>query len=117
MQTIKYLGQLAILWTIYLLGDLLASLTDLPIPANVIGIVILFGLLCLGIVKIEQVEGVADFLLKHLVFFFIPIVAGLMEWGGIFREHALVIAFSIIVSSLLPLFACAWLALAQRQKE
>jgi len=117
MQILKYFGQLGILWGISLLGGYLASLANLPIPGNVLGVVILFSLLCLGVVKIEQVEGMADFLLKHLVFFFIPIVAGLMEWGGMFREHGLTLALAIVVSSLASLFVCAWLTLALRRKE
>ena len=105
------------LWGISLLGGYLASLTDLPIPGNVLGVVILFSLLCLGVIKVEQVEGMADFLLKHLVFFFIPIVAGLMEWGTMFREHGPALALTIVASSLATLFVCAWLTLALRRKE
>ena len=117
VRALKYCGQLALLWGISLLGDYLASLTDLPIPGNVLGVAILFSLLCLGVIRIEMVENMADFLLKHLVFFFIPIVAGLMEWGGMFREHGPELALAIIVSSLAALFACAWIALALRRKE
>jgi holin-like protein len=117
VQIIKYLGQLAVLWGIYLFSDALVTLTALPVPANVLGILILFGLLCLGVIRLEQVEGMADFLLKHLVFFFIPIIAGLMEWGGIFREHGPALVSAIVVSSLLPLFVCAWLVLALHRKE
>ncbi|MCL2123551.1 MAG: CidA/LrgA family protein [Desulfovibrionaceae bacterium] len=117
MQTLKYCGQLGMLWGISLLGGYLASLTDLPIPGNVLGVVILFSLLCLGVIKVEQVEGMADFLLKHLVFFFIPIVAGLMEWGTMFREHGPALALTIVASSLATLFVCAWLTLALRRKE
>jgi len=116
VQPLKYCVQLGILWGISLLGGYLSSLTDLPIPGNVLGVVILFCLLCLGVIKLEQVEGMADFLLKHLVFFFIPIVTGLMEWGGMFREHALALTLAIAVSSLATLFACAWLTLALRRK-
>jgi holin-like protein len=117
VQTLKYFGQLAVLWGIYLLSDYLAALMDLPVPPNVLGVVILFGLLCLGVIKVEQVEGMADFLLRHLVFFFIPIVAGLMEWGDMFREHGLALAFAIIASSLAALFACLWLTRALHREE
>ena len=105
------------LWGICLLSDALVALTGLPVPANVLGILILFGLLCLGVIRIEQVEGMADFLLRHLMFFFIPIVTGLMEWGGIFREHGPALVLAIVVSSLAALFACALLALASSRKE
>ena len=117
VQTLKYFGQLALLWSISLLGGYLASLTALPIPGNILGIVILFCLLCLDVIKLEQVEGIADFLLRHLMFFFIPITAGLMEWGGMFQAHGPALVFAIAVSSLPPLFACAWLALALCRKE
>jgi len=117
MQTIKYLGQLAILCGIYLLSDYAVSLTGLPIPASVLGIVILFSLLCLGIIRVEHVEGTADFLLKHLVFFFVPIVTGLVEWGGVVREYGLTFVVAIVVSSLAALFACARLTLALYREE
>ena len=117
MQTLTYLVQLAVLWAIYLLSDLLVSLAGLPIPANVLGVVILFSLLCLDVIKPEQVEGMADFLLRHLMFFFIPIIAGLMEWGGMFKEYGLTLALAIVVSSLAPLFACAWITLVLRREE
>ena len=117
MHACKYLVQLAVLWAIYLLSDYIVSQTGLPIPANVLGVVILFSLLCLGVIKIEHVEGMADFLLKHLVFFFIPIIAGLMEWGGMFKEYGLTLALAIVVSSLAPLFACAWITLALRREK
>ena len=117
MLILKNLGQLAILWAIYLLSGYLVSLWDVPVPPAVLGVVILFSLLCFGVIKIEQVEGMADFLLKHLVFFFIPIIAGLMEWGSMFQEHALVFVLAIVVSSVLSLFVCAWLSLVLHRKE
>ena len=113
----RYLFQLAVLWGIYLLSDFLVALAGLPIPASVLGIIILFSLLCLGVIKLEQVEGMADFLLKHLVFFFVPIVAGLMEWGGMFKAHGLTLALAIAVSSLATLCVCAWVTLALRRGE
>ena len=109
MQLLKFLGQLGVLWGIYLISDCLATLAALPVPPNVLGVVILFCLLCLGVIKVEHVEGMADFLLRHLVFFFIPIVAGLMEWGAMFREHGLALTFAIVASSLAAHFACLWL--------
>ena len=117
MHMLRYLGQLAVLWGIYLLSDFLVSLAALPIPANVLGVVILFSLLCLGVIKPEQVEGMADFLLRHLVFFFIPIVTGLMDWGGMFKEYGLTLALAIVVSSLASLFACARITLVLRREE
>ncbi len=104
-QTLKALGQLALLWAIYLGSTWLVGFLGLPIPGNVVGVVLLFSLLCLGVVKLEYVELAADLLLKHLVFFFVPIAVGLMEWGGVFREYGLTLALAIVLSAVLPLLA------------
>ena len=105
MRIVKYLSQLGILWGIYLIGKWLTEALDLPVPANVVGVVLLFALLCLGVVKLEHVAETADFLLRHLVFFFIPIAVGLMDWGGVFYQYGFVLLAAVVVSSALPLFA------------
>jgi len=109
-QTLKALGQLALLWAIYLGGNWLVAAVGLPIPGNVVGVLALFSLLCLGVVKLSHVEMAADFLLKHLVFFFVPIAVGLMEWGGVFYDYGLVLAAAILVSAVLPLLAVGGLS-------
>jgi len=111
-QTLKALGQLALLWAIYLGSNWLVTAMGLPIPGNVVGVLLLFALLALGVVKLAWVELAADFLLKHLVFFFVPIAVGLMEWGGVFYDYGLILAVAIVVSAVLPLLAVG--ALSQR---
>jgi holin-like protein len=109
-ETLKALGQLAILWVIYAASTWLAKATGLPIPGNVLGVLILFGLLCLGVIKLEQVQLAADFLLKHLVFFFAAVAVGLMEWGGVFYDYGLILFVAIVLSAVLPLLAVGLLA-------
>jgi holin-like protein len=111
-ETIKALGQLAILWAVYQGSSWLAAATGLPIPGNVLGVVLLFVLLCLGVVKLKHVELAADFLLKHLVFFFVPVAVGLMEWGQVFADYGLTLAAAIVVSAVLPLLAVGGLVQA-----
>ena len=111
MRILKYLGQLGILWGIYAIGKWLTEALALPVPANVVGVVLLFALLCLGVVKLEYVAETADFLLRHLVFFFIPIAVGLMDWGGVFYQYGFVLLAAVAVSSALPLFAVGFMTL------
>jgi holin-like protein len=109
-QTLKALGQLALLWAVYLGSNWLVTVTGLPIPGNVVGVLVLFTLLALGVVKLAQVELAADFLLKHLVFFFVPIAVGLMEWGEVFYDYGLILAAAILASAVLPLLAVGGLS-------
>jgi holin-like protein len=101
--------QLLILWFIYWISNELVEFTSLPIPGNVIGVIMLFGLLASGIIKIEYIKEGADFLLKHLVFFFIPITVGLMNWGNTFYDYGIELAVAITVSTLLPFWIVGYL--------
>ncbi|MBP3400904.1 MAG: CidA/LrgA family protein [Selenomonadales bacterium] len=99
------------LWLFYAGGNLIASVIPFPIPGNVVGMVLLFVALCLGIVKVEQLSVASSFLLKHLTFFFIPLAVGLMNWGELFMEHSVTIGISIVASALLTLLGVAALTL------
>ena len=60
----------------YYIGVLLSSLTRGFLSPSVIGMIILFLLLSLGIVKKEWVSLVSTFLLGNLILFFIPALVG-----------------------------------------
>lgn len=104
-ETLKALAQLGLLWAVYQASSWLVAATGLPIPGNVVGVVLLFCLLCTGIVKLKHVELAADFLLKHLVFFFAAVAVGLMEWGEVFADYGLTLLAAIVISAVLPLLA------------
>ena len=99
---LRIIWQTAILWAIYQASCWLVDTTGIPLPGNVVGVAALFTLLCSGVVKIEHVACAADFLLKHLVFFFVPITVGLMEWGGVFKQHGWILFAAVVISSLVP---------------
>lgn len=74
----KLFREALIILGIYLLGELLSSALHLPIPGNILGMIILFVLLCTKIIKVDDISHVTNFLLDHLSFFFIPAGVGLM---------------------------------------
>ena len=109
-KNLQFLGQLAVLIVIYLVGNQIVRLTGLPVPGNVVGVVLLYALLNLGLIRLEQVQDAADFLLRHLVFFFIPVAVDLMNWGGLFYRHGLMLALAIAVSTVLTYVGTGWIA-------
>lgn len=109
-ETVKALGQLVILWAVYQGCAWFVAATHVPIPGNVLGVIVLFLLLCAGVVKLKHVELAADFLLKHLVFFFMAIAVGLMEWGQVFYDYGLTLLAAIVVSAVLPLLVVGHLS-------
>lgn len=110
MKQLKILGQLTLLALIYLLGNQVARLAHLPVPGNVVGIILLYLLLNLGVVRLEHVQEAADFLLRHLVFFFIPVAVDLMNWGGVFYRYGLALALAIVLSTALTFLATGAIA-------
>lgn len=104
------------LWLFFAGGNLIASFIPFPIPGNVVGMVLLFAALCLGIVKIEHLQVASSFLLKHLTFFFIPLAVGLMNWGELFMEHSVTIGISIVASAFLTLIGVALITLLGKRR-
>lgn len=86
MVKLKLFREALIILGIYLVGELLSSSIHLPIPGNILGMVILFILLCTKIVKVDNISNVTNFLLDHLAFFFIPAGVGLMASLGIIKS-------------------------------
>lgn len=94
----NYIFQLAIIFGISFLGELLNALVPLPVPASVYGLAILFLLLCTKIIKLEQVETVADFLMAIMPLFFIEPTVGIMN------------SYGLVKGNILALFAACFLS-------
>lgn len=66
------LKQFSIILSIYFLGELLQKTFGLPIPGNILGMLILFFGLLAGVVRLEMIDRISDFLLDNLAFFLSP---------------------------------------------
>ena len=73
--------QLAIIFAICLAGEFLNRIVGIPLPGNIIGMVLLLILLCLKVLKPEQISGVSGFFLNHLALFFLPPSIAIMAVG------------------------------------
>jgi holin-like protein len=104
--TVVRLGcQVALLWVVFAVSTLAVSRLQLPVPGNIVGMLLLFTLLSTGIVKERWIAGAANVLTKHLAFFFIPIAVGLMDWGGLLWQAGHWMLLAIAVSSVVGMLA------------
>lgn len=62
-----------------LIGEALQRLLPLPVPASVYGLILLFGALCFGIVKTEQIKSAASFLISIMPILFVAPAVGIAE--------------------------------------
>ncbi|MCM3587366.1 CidA/LrgA family protein [Mesobacillus maritimus] len=102
-QTLLFLAQLFFLYLIYQGSSYIVSFLDLPIPASVFGMIVLYILLSNGIVKLHYIEVAASFLLKHLSLFFVPISVGLMDYGGLIQASGLQLLVMVAASTVIGL--------------
>ena len=82
----KVLRQIGILFSICVVGDVIASFLPVPFPGSVIAMVILFVLLCIGLIKEKNVDSVADFLTKNMTIMFIPATVSIIEHTQILKS-------------------------------
>ncbi|SFB05285.1 CidA/LrgA family protein [Clostridium frigidicarnis] len=81
----KLLRESLIILSIFFVGELLSKGFHLPVPGNIIGMLLLLLLLCFEFVKLEHIESISTFLLDHLAFFFIPAGVGLITSLDVLR--------------------------------
>lgn len=103
---------LQILFLLFLneLGYIIVNLLHLPVPGNVVGMILLFILLLTGAVKLSWVEAASSLLIKHLAFFFIPIAVGLMTFGSLFLKSGLSFLIVIIGSIVVGMYATGFIS-------
>jgi holin-like protein len=87
------------LWGLNVAGVWAVDAAALPVPGNLLGMVALYVLLALGVVKVSWFDTTGSFLIKHLAFFFIPITVGLMESGRLLAQHGIAIVVTLIASA------------------
>lgn len=99
----KYIKQMMIILIVSLVGEFLAYLVPLPVPASVYGLLIMLTLLLTGLVKLEWVEDTADFLLSIMPFFFVAPTVGFMESFEVIKGNVLILVIACLLSTFVTI--------------
>ncbi len=100
--------QCAILFGCLALGELIVFLTGIKFPSSIIGMLLLTLFLKLGWIKLHWVQGMSDFLVANLGFFFIPPGVALMLYFDIIAAEFWSIVIASLVSTILVLVVTGW---------
>ena len=102
------------------LGEIFIYLTNLPLPPSVIGLLILFGGLQLGVVKLETVQTLAKTLLDYLVLMVVPACISIMQYLDVIRRDVWILIVATVVSTVLVLVVTGksyeWLRVWQKHR-
>jgi holin-like protein len=104
-----FIRGLAIIVAIFLIGGWLHA-HGVPIPGGVLGLLLFYGALLTGALKLRWVDRAAGLLLRHMVLLFVPLTVGLMDLGPVLSHQAVAILTSLVVSFLAVLVTTGLLA-------
>lgn len=102
-----YIRQFSILLAMLTVGYLVTLGLHLPLPANVIAMLLLLVLL-LGRMKLSSVEKTADFIVEHLAIFFIAPTVGFMEYFDLLHQSFFKIIVPMTASLLVGYAVAGW---------
>lgn len=109
--------QCAVLFGCLALGELVVFLTGIALPSSIVGMLLLALFLKLGWVKLKWVQGLSDFLVANLGFFFVPAGVALMLYFNIIRAQFWPILIASVVSTLLVLLITGWVHQIMRKSN
>lgn len=100
------------------LGQVIVGLFDLPLPPSVVGLILLFLALQVGLVKLATIEKLAKVLMDYLVLLVVPACISIIQYLDIIRDDFWVLVIGVSASTILVLLTSAgsytWLRKLQK---
>lgn len=84
-------------------GNILSTQFHLPLPGNIIGMLLLFLLLVSGLLPLKVIEKGANLILKYMALFFIPAGVGLIGYWSNIQSHLIGFITVVVLSTLIVL--------------
>lgn len=110
MKIIRIIVQIAGLYILYLIGQWIQQILDIPIPGSIIGMFLLFLLLLSGIIRPFWLESGASFLLAWLPLLFLPSVIGVMNYESFFVHRGIWLVLLIAVNTVIVMALSSWVS-------
>lgn len=87
------------------MGNLISYFLPIKIPGSIVGMILMLIFLSYGIIKIDQVEGISQILIAHMVLIFLPGIVNLITIYPTIAPHILKLFFIILVSTIMVIAA------------
>lgn len=106
-QSAKIFGGLVIFVLMQAFGEIITRVTNLILPGNLTGLLLLFICLLLGIIKLEQVEDAANLLLDNMMALFIPLNVGLITVLPLLKKEGLQVLVTLLTTTVIVMMVAA----------
>lgn len=82
----------------------------IPLPGNVIGLILLTLSLFMGWIKLGWIEKEAELLNRTMLLFFAPVIVGIMPLFPKYASHLLPILITLVGSTLAIMLSTGWIS-------
>jgi len=89
----------------------------LPIPGNMLGMLLLAVCLLTGMVKWEWVEAASQFLLRHMLLFFIPVLVGVVPFAGLLWTNGMPVGIALLIGAPLAMLMAGLIVQTQVNRQ
>ena len=102
------MGELAVVFGICLVGEGVAAVVRVALPASVISMVLLMVLLLTGVVKDRHIQTASHFLVANMAFFFLPSFVGLLEHIELLKSQLVPLLLIIVLTTPVVYLVTGW---------
>ncbi|MCY0386928.1 CidA/LrgA family protein [Robbsia sp. Bb-Pol-6] len=99
--------QVSALVAFWFVSDALVRWLHLPLPAGVVGLLLLLGLLWSGRVAPRWIKSGADWMLSEMLLFFVPAAVAIVQYGHLIENDGVRLALVVVPGTLLVMCATA----------
>lgn len=104
----KIIIQVAIIFSICWVSQIIEALLPIAFPASVIGMILLLLLLLSGVLRVDHIGEKSDFLLSNMAFFFIPAGVSVINYFDVLASALLPLLVICVVSTVLTFAVTAY---------
>ncbi len=104
----KIIYQIGIIFALCWVSEIVEALLPFSFPASVIGMILLFVLLALRVLKVEHIREKSDFLLSNMAFFFIPAGVSIINYFDVLKGNVGKLLLICFLTTILTFAVTAW---------
>ena len=113
---VKYIKQIMVILCFSLIGQALEHWIPLPVPAAIYGFVLLFLALSTGILKQEQIQETADFLISCMGILFVAPAVNILTYYDVIAPQLAKVCLVVVLSTAVVFAVSGWVTQQLRKK-
>ena len=104
----KIFKEILIIFSISMVGEFISSILPFSFPSSIIALGLMLIVLCLRVVKEEDISTTGDFLLSNMAFFFIPASVKILELLELLKSVWVQIVLISLSTTIITFFVTGW---------